>query len=107
MTDASAQSQFDAHDPAGKRLALLSLQEESEGEGQLELAEAYHRVVLLTEVLECLTDDHPAIAGEIARFCSEAYEALHDASNDVDAERAASWVLRESSSALVRISRPP
>ncbi len=83
-------------DLAAKRLGLATLQGESEDLGLSRRAEAFRRLSLMTDVWECLAEDAPLKAREIADFCTEAFEALVDAESQGDDDTAAR-LLRESS----------
>jgi chemosensory pili system protein ChpA (sensor histidine kinase/response regulator) len=58
------------------RRELEALQSEAEGLAQPNLAEALGRLTLLTEVGQCLAEDRPDAADEVAAFCLAALDRL-------------------------------
>lgn len=83
-------------DPAGNRLSLASLQAEAEESGRPDLAAAFRRLGLMTEVWECLADESPEQARDVAAFCADAIETLIGTAADARADDASTRILRES-----------
>lgn len=84
-------------DSADRRLALAALGAEAEDAGRRILAEAFHRLELLTEVGECLVAGPGKGADEVATFVAAAVERLNDCDPGDDPDAVAEGVLRESS----------
>ncbi|MFO0954521.1 MAG: Hpt domain-containing protein, partial [Isosphaeraceae bacterium] len=71
---------------SARRLMIASLQADAEEYGRPELARALHRLGLMTEFCECLSDESPDAAAEVAEYCAEALERLTsiDAFNEAE-----------------------
>ena len=87
----------DESDSASRKNTLKRLQEEAEELGQSERVEAFRRLALMGEVRECLAEESPGAAAEVASFCAEALERLLHRGEESGPDDAALWILRESS----------
>jgi chemotaxis protein histidine kinase CheA len=76
------------------RAALEALLDEPIGPG---LAEALRRIILLTEVCECLADGGSATAIEVSGFCDRALDDLGTALTDEQAVARSARIVEESS----------
>ncbi len=76
---------------------LEALQGETEGEGRQGLASALLRLLLMTEVWECLAAECPESAHAAASFCVRALEHIASAASNEADSHDLSWILEESS----------
>ena len=84
-------------DSASRQNTLKALQTEAEELGRTDRAEAFRRLALMGEVRECLAEESPTAAAEVASFCAEAFDRLVNHSEEGGTDDAALWILRESS----------
>lgn len=84
-------------DLSASRARYAARLSEAEASGRKDLASAYQRLGLLTEVWECLRDSSPVAATEVSCFCEETADRLESASQ-AEASEIAVWAIRESAS---------
>jgi chemosensory pili system protein ChpA (sensor histidine kinase/response regulator) len=83
-------------DMATIRQPFELLQDEASRLGRHGVAEALHRLGLMTEVWECLAAEGPVAAEEVVAFCERALDVLAQDGYEGGAEVATSWILEES-----------
>jgi chemotaxis protein histidine kinase CheA/ActR/RegA family two-component response regulator len=92
-------SQIDPGCPHGfetLRNELEGLKGEAQAAGRDDLAIPLERLVLLSEVWECLASEEPGSAGPAAAFCVRALEHLASAAGQEREALNTSWILEES-----------
>jgi chemosensory pili system protein ChpA (sensor histidine kinase/response regulator) len=85
-----------AVDMVSIREPMIATQLEAFRLGRSDLADALQRLVLMTEVWECLAGEGPEVASEVAAFCDRALSFLAQSVGGEESESNVAWINDES-----------